>query len=262
MSYPLSGRPGFAFSTDKGNFVVGMERTVGIYDPRTNLFKTLVDGIDSNVTGTVINDGVTWGGNLIFGTKDLEFKTKKAGLYLYRAADKQLFCLRSDQICSNGKCVVEIDANQIDLYDIDSPTRRIVLYRIDLQAGKIVSEHTVVDLTNDEAVPDGMTMTPDGKSLIVSLYNPNPAAFGRTVQYAIADGSVQETWQTVGSPQATCPQWVWVNGKACLAITTAVEHMPAERQSDSPHAGSLFLAETAVSMDRQVLQKLTPVFTE
>lgn len=261
-TYPLAGRPGFAFSTDKGNFVVGLERSVGIFDPRTNEWKTFIDGIDANVTGTVINDGVTWAGNLIFGTKDLEFKTKKAGLYFYRASDKQLFCLRADQICSNGKCVVEVDSNHIDLYDIDSPTRRVVVYRIDLQLGKIVSERTVIDLASDEAVPDGMTMTPDGKSLIVSLYNPNPAPFGRTVQYSIADGSVEEVWQTTGSPQATCPQWVLVDGRACLAITTAVEHMPAERRDAAPFAGALFLAETAVSMDRQALQKLTPVFVE
>lgn len=261
-SYPLTGRPGFAFPTDQGNFVVGMERSVGIFNPNTDTFQTLVEGIDSDCEGTIVNDGVTWDGNLIFGTKDLEFKTKKAGLYFWRGSDRKLFRLRSDQICSNGKVVLQVDSNHIDLLDIDTPTKKVVCYRIDTSAGKIVSEKTVVDLDSDIAFPDGMTMNLAGTSVIISLYNPNAADFGRTVQYSIGSGQAEETWQTMASPQATCPQLIYWRDRVWMIITTAVEHMPADRRSEAKDAGCLFLAETDFKVDQDALGRLTPLFQE
>ncbi len=262
VSHILPGRPGFAFETDKGNFVVGCERTVGIYSPATKQYVSFIDGIDSDCEGTIVNDGVTWDGNLIFGTKDLEFRTKKAGLYFWRAADAKLFRLRGDQICSNGKCIAAIEPSHVELLDIDSPTRRVVAYRINTEVGQIVSERVVVDLANDPGVPDGMTMTLDGKSIIVSLYNPNAAAFGRTVQYSIASGESEQEWHTLGSPQATCPQLLVSQGRVQLVITTAVEHMPMERRGDSPEAGSLFIADTDIPLDESAYRRLTQVFIE
>ena len=262
QSHPLPGRPGFAFPTDQGNFVVGCERSIGIFNPEKGSLEILVDEIDSDCDGTIVNDGVTWDGNLIFGTKDLEFKTKKAGLYFWRGSDRKLFRLRSDQICSNGKVVLPVDENHIDLLDIDTPTKKVMSYRIDILEGKIVSERTVVDLQDDIAFPDGMTMNLSGTSVIISLYNPNAASFGRTVQYSIATGQVEETWQTLESPQATCPQLVYWRGRVWMIITTAVEHMPTERRGESKEAGSLFLAETDFKYDEEALRRLTPVFQE
>jgi len=138
----------------------------------------------------------------------------------------------------------------------------VVKYRIDTEAGRIESEQTVVDLSQDEAVPDGMTMTLDGKSVIISLYNPNPAAFGRTIQVSLATGLVETEWCTDGSPQATCPQWVTVDGNLWLIITTAVEFMPAERQTAAPFAGGLFAVPFGKLLDSQSLGRITPLFVE
>ena len=262
VSYELPGRPGFAFPTDHGNFVVGCERSVGIYSPDSNRFRPFILDIDSDCSGTIVNDGVTWDGNLIFGTKDLEFRTRKAGLYFWRGSDSTLFRLRSDQICSNGKCILSVGTAHIELLDIDSPTRKVVAYRVNTELGKIETEHVVVDLSSDPGVPDGMTMTLDGKSIIVSLYNPNAAPFGRTVQYSIATGEIEQEWQTMGSPQATCPQLIAWEGRVWLIITTAVENMPMERRNDAPQAGSLFLAETEIAFDAAAYGRLTQVFVE
>ena len=262
VSYPLPGRPGFAFPTNKGNFVIGCERTVGLFSTASQSYVPFIENIDSDSVGTIVNDGVTWDGNLIFGTKDLEFRTKKAGLYFWRGRDLKLFRLRADQICSNGKCVLEVGDSYIDLLDIDSPTRKVVAYRINTELGQIESERTVVDLTSDPGVPDGMTMTLDGKSIIVSLYNPNASPFGRTVQYSIATGETEMEWHSIGSPQATCPQLIVWQGRVWLVITTAVEHMPMERRGDSPEAGSLFLAETDMALDITAYERLTQVFIE
>lgn len=261
-SYLLPGRPGFAFATDQGNFVVGCERSVGIFAPRRAIWEPFIQGIDSDVTGTIINDAVTWDGNLIFGTKDLEFKTKKAGLYLWRRSDRRLFQLRSDQICSNGKCVVPIDERRITLYDIDSPTRQVVAYEIDLVSGTCGAPRVAIELKDQTGVPDGMTMTPDGLSLIISLYQPDPAPVGRTIQVSLKNGHVENEWIIEGSPQVTCPQWVCHNGKAALIMTTAVEHMPESRRPESLNAGSLFMAETDFPWSESTFGRLTPVFLE
>lgn len=262
QSYPLQGRPGFAFGTDQGNFVVGCERTVGIYNPETAQFTQLFDGVDNHTTGTVINDGLAWEDNLFFGTKDLEFKTKKAGLYFWRGADRKLFQLRNDQICSNGKCVVASGDGWVELLDIDTPTKSVVRYRIDTNAGTIVSETKVIDLESDSSFPDGMTLTLDGQSVIISMYNPNPAEAGRTLQIGIESGAIEQEWLTPRSPQATCPQWFVDEDNLSLIITTAVEHMPAERQSESNNAGCLFVVPMGKISDRSAYERLTKPFIE
>jgi sugar lactone lactonase YvrE len=181
----------------------------------------------------------------VFGTKDLEFKTPKASLYLFRGADGKLVRLLGNQICSNGKDVVDAGAGGLHLIDIDSPTKKVVRYRLDIEVGTVSDCTTIVDLTQLEGVPDGMILTPDEQSLIISFYNPNPAEFGETRQYSLLDGELEHVWRTPLSPQATCPLLLETeDGVVKLIITTAVEHMPAERRVDSPNAGGIFMADT------------------
>ncbi len=244
QSYELPGRPGFAFPCSDGiKFVVGCERRLGFYSTRTGHWTPFGGEVDSDRSGTIINDGVVWEDNLVFGTKDLEFANKKAGLYLFRGADQQLIRLRDDQICSNGKAIRQLDG-ALQLVDIDSPTRQVVGYDLDIAGGQLGSPSVLLDLTADPAVPDGAILTPDGKSMIISMYNPEPAEAGETRQYSLTDGSLQCVWRTPGSPQNTCPNLVEFGGRVYLVITTAIEHMPAERQPQSPRAGAIFMAET------------------
>jgi sugar lactone lactonase YvrE len=262
QSFPLPGRPGFAFATNRGNVVIGCERSVILYSLDHGSISPIVEHVDAHTTGTIINDGVTWDGNLIFGTKDLEFRTKKAGLYLLRGKDKRLFRLRDDQICSNGKCILEKGETWVDLLDIDSPSKCVMRYRVNLESGTIESEKMVIDLRKDIAVPDGMTRTLDGKSVIISMYNPNPASYGRTLQIGIESGAIEYEWKTEASPQATCPQWFVDQGVLWLIITTAVEHMPADRQLESPMAGSLFAVPMGPISDLSTYRELTQPFIE
>lgn len=246
QQFVLPGRPGFAKPTTReGVFVIGCERSVGLFDTADGAWQVLVDGVDADVTNTIINDGTVYGNNLVFGTKDLEFKTPKAGLYLYRGDDRELIRLRGDQICSNGKDVVDTGDGGLMLIDIDSPTRKVVRYRIDIAAGTLSAPETIVDLSTSSGVPDGMTLTPDEQSMIISFYNPDPAPHGETRQYSIYNGELEQVWQTPASPQATCPLLLEMpDGTVQLIITTAIEHMPAERQAASENAGGIFAGET------------------
>jgi sugar lactone lactonase YvrE len=245
QSFALPGRPGFAFPTSKpGVFVVGCERSLGFFDTQSNTWRVFADGIDADKSNTIINDAIVFDDNLIFGAKDLEFKTKKAGLYLWRGRDGKLIRLRDDQICSNGKAIVRQANGSIQLLDIDTPTKQVASYELDVVSGKLGARNVVLDLNDLPFFPDGMTMTNDQQRVIISFYNPNPAEYGETRQYRLSDGQLERTWTTLGSPQATCPQLIEYEGKVWIVITTAVEHMPAANRPSAPNAGSLFIAET------------------
>ncbi|SMP49933.1 Sugar lactone lactonase YvrE [Neorhodopirellula lusitana] len=251
QSFDLPGRPGFAFACsskdDSGlptRFVAGVERALGIFDIRDGSWAPFCEGVDASVSNTIINDGVAHEGNLIFGTKDLAFAEKKAGLYLYRQSDQQLICLRDDQICSNGKMIRTDTAGNLKLVDIDSPTRLIVQYDLDIEAGTLGPAEVLVDLTDDPGVPDGAILTPDGDGIIVSIFLPEVSEFGQTRLYDLATGELRCVWRTPGSPQNTCPALVPQGGKVQLVITTAVENMSEADRAQCPSAGQLFLAET------------------
>ncbi|WP_182865774.1 SMP-30/gluconolactonase/LRE family protein [Rhodopirellula sp. JC639] len=245
-SQDLPGRPGFAFPCQTPNrFVVGCERSLGYFDVVSGDWKPFCDTIDQDVTNTIINDGLPLDDNLIFGTKDLEFATKKAGLYLYRGRDQKLIRLRDDQICSNGKAAI-VDADRLSLIDIDSPTRQVVRYGLDIDRGTLSEAEVVLDLTSDPAVPDGAILTPDGAGLIVAMFLPQSAAFGETRLYDLASGQCRKVWRTPLSPQNTCPALVQHAGKLKLVITTAVENMTADDQAVCSNAGKIFVADSGL----------------
>lgn len=244
QSFDLPGRPGFAFPCDDGlTFVVGLDRALGRFTPQTGAWEVFCEGIDAGVDNTIVNDGMIWEDNLIFGTKELEFKTPKAGLYLYRGNDKRLIQLRSDQICSNGKAIRRT-AGGLELIDIDSPTRQVVAYDFDIAAGTLGQRRVLVDLTDDPAVPDGAILSPDGESVIVSMFHPGAPGDGETRLYNLADGSLKIVWRTPGSPQNTCPNLIAHEGSVALVITTAVENMSDEVRQKCPTAGCLFIGQT------------------
>ncbi|TWU67692.1 SMP-30/gluconolactonase/LRE family protein [Crateriforma conspicua] len=245
QSFDLPGRPGFAFPrADRSDFVVGCERSLGFFDPATGQWDVLVDGIDSDVDNTIINDGLVVDDNLIFGTKDLEFANRKAGLYLYRGRDGQLVRLRDDQVCSNGKAVYAGQDGSLRLIDIDSPTRQIVGYPIDIDTAILGDPEVLVDLNDDPAVPDGAVLTPDASGIIVSMYLPKAAEYGETRWYDLESGALRGVWRTPQAPQNTCPALVPMEGDVMLVITTAVENMSPEDFTACPNSGLLFVAPT------------------
>lgn len=248
VSLDLPGRPGFAFPCKtKNRFVVGCERTLGFFDVATADWEPFCEDVDQDVTNTIINDGLAIDDNLIFGTKDLEFATEKAGLYLYRGRDRKLIRLRDDQVCSNGKAIVA-DNGSLSLIDIDSPTRQVVRYTLDIDKGTLGESTVILDLTSDPAVPDGAILTPDGTGLIVAMFLPQAAAFGETRLYDLASGDCRTIWRTPLSPQNTCPALVEHDGTLKLVITTAVENMAQADRAVCTNAGKLFVADSGLEI--------------
>ena len=206
----------------------------------------LSDEIEPDEPSTIINDGLMFDGGVIFGSKHLEFSRPLAGLYLWRDGSSEVHTLRAGQTCSNGKDLRHVDG-QVMLLDIDTPTYQIVEYPLDLEQGSLGRGRLVVDLENECLYPDGMIVTPDGKSLIVALYNPAPQGntAGEVRQYSLAgQNQLEVVWKLPGAPQVTCPQLVRWRGKVQLLITTAVEHMDQATLAQHPNSGGLFIAET------------------
>lgn len=244
ISLDLPGRPGFAFpTTNPDEYLIGCERHVGVVNRVTGEFRAVSPVVDSAVTGTIINDGTPVPGGIVFGCKDLKFAERKAGLYLWRYADRQLIQLRADQTCSNGKEVARWRGRDV-LLDIDTPTKLVVAYELDVAAGTLSAPETVLDLRSLEAFPDGMVLSPDGQSAIISFYDPRDVPAGETRQYSLETGEWECVWRTPGSPRVTCPALVEWGGAVRLIVTTAVEHMTPEEEARHPQAGSLFIADT------------------
>jgi len=243
-TYLQSARPGFIFPTDRADILlVGMEKEIGTLNMATNAFTPLANIGDTN-SRTIINDGeiVPGGRAIVFGTKDVRFADPIAKLYLFTLEDNRLSVLAEGQLCSNGKCFAQ-DANGIVLYDIDTPHRNVVRYRLDL-AGRAVSDKTeVLNLRGEPGFPDGMVEIGDG-TVIIAYYNPEPVPAGRAVRYDLKTGNAVEEWLTPGSPRVTCPLLVEHEGRVRLVLTTATEGMPAEMRETCPNAGDLFWAET------------------
>ena len=248
VNHHLPGRPGFAFATNQPHrFVVGIERSLGFFDTTSGKWSEMCDRVDKDITATTINDGIVFDEGLIFGCKVLQSEEKKAGLYLWRKSDQCLVQLRSDQLCSNGKVICSTHGNRIRFLDIDSPTKMVVAYNLDVQAGILSDPEVILDLRAYEDFPDGMVATPDGNSVLIAFWNPNEPTFGEARQYNLNSGKCEARWRTEASPQVSCPLLIEYAGNVHLVLTTAVEGMTSEKLERYPNAGCLFIGKTSLN---------------
>ena len=243
QTYELPGRPGFfAETSHSGIVVVGMERRLVLLDLKTGRVEEtgIVVTDDERV---IINDGIPIPGGLLFGTKHLGFSQKIAALYRYDCGSKHVIQLVDKQICSNGKFFQD-GQEGATVIDIDSAPKTISRYLFDRGLKKILQRSLVVAPESLPAVPDGMRPGPDGSTIVVAYYNPDPVDTGLAQEIRLSDGAVLTQWTFPGSPRVTCPEFVRLDGKVCLIFTTADEGMGAATRAISPTAGTLFYAET------------------
>lgn len=241
----LTGRPGFLLATTRpGTLLVGMEKEIGTLDLETNAFTALARIPDDNPR-TCINDGevLPGGEGVVFGTKDTLFQEGLGHLYLFTAADSRITILAPGQICSNGKVIERDSRGNLVLLDIDSPTRIVTRYRLDVAARKIVPAGVALDLKSESAFPDGMCAA-GVSSVIVAFYDPARRTHGRAVRYDLRTGAAMEEWTTPAAPRVTCPLLVKRPDGVKLILTTATEGMEPADFATAPNSGNLFLAAT------------------
>lgn len=233
--HPLPGRAGFFAETDRpGVLVVGLERDLVLYD----LNQRRLIGQPFAVTSdprVVINDGVAVEGGLLFGTKHTAFKERIACMYFFDAAACRLHTLHGAQICANGKYLYSGG-----LVDIDSPNKTLDHYAFDASKPALGERRVIADFRDTPLFPDGLRPSPDGESVIVAFYNPEPAPEGLARQYRIRDGALLAEWRLPGSPRVTCPEVLELDGRVQVLFTTAVEGM----DPPVPLAGAMYIADS------------------
>jgi len=245
FSMPCPGRPGFVLPVLGGDCaLVGVDKSLLKCDmDEGDWFPPLATIPDDNPR-TLVNDAevVPGGKAVVFGTKDTQFKDPIAHLYLYTVDDNRVTVLADRQICSNGK-VFRTEGDSLVLFDIDTPTRKVVRYKLDVAARTATPDGVALDLADQIGFPDGMCDVGDG-TVIVAFYNPDFAAAGKAIRFDLATGAAVEGWTTPGSPRVTCPLLVKRPDGVKLILTTATEGMPAEMRAKCPNAGCLFIADT------------------
>lgn len=242
-SIPLPGRPGFfAETTHPGVVLVGLERRLVLLDLTTGaLTETgIVATTDERV---IINDGLAVEGGVLFGTKHLEFALPIAGLYFFDTATRELIQVLDGQTCSNGKALLR-DPDGVTLVDIDSQPKSLCKFRLDPTLHEVRSRLTLVAPEGLPGFPDGLRLSPDGQSVIVAFYNPDPVPDGRAQQICLHTGAVLAEWIIPGSPRVTCPEFVELDGQVKVLFTTALEGMPDAIRAIAPGAGTLYIADT------------------
>jgi sugar lactone lactonase YvrE len=195
----------------------------------------------------IINEGLPIEGGVLFGTKHLEFNKTIAALYYYDAATRTVRTVFGGQICSNGKFFTREKSGVVTLVDIDSLPKTITRYTLDARMEHILDRSLITPPESLPGFPDGLRPAPDGQSVIVAFYNPEPVSGGRAQQICLASGKVLCEWTIPGSPRVTCPEFAMIEGKVKLLFTTAVEGMAPEIRAIAPAAGTLFVADTSFS---------------
>jgi sugar lactone lactonase YvrE len=244
LALPCPGRPGFILPVRGGDrALVGVEKELRLCNLATGEWSDPLARIPDDNPRTIINDAeiVPGGKAVVFGTKDTIFREQIANLYLYTVGDNRVSLLADKQLCSNGK-VFHADERGLILFDIDTPTRKVVRYRLDLAARTATPDGVALDLANQIGFPDGMCDCGYG-SVIIAFYNPEFAEAGRAVRFNLSTGEAIDEWLTPGSPRVTCPL---VDGKRLL-LATAIEGMPADMLAKCSNAGCLFVAEMEIA---------------
>ncbi len=243
------GRPGFVLPTSHdGLLCLGCDKGIYYYDLNGSRWSRPAATIPDTQPRTIINDAEATpdGAAIVFGTKDVAFREPLGHLYLFTPADGQISILADRQTCSNGKVIQPAGDGQWVLLDIDSPTRTVRRYHLDVARRQVTELGIAVDLRGEAVFPDGMVAA-DAETVIIALYDLRASAYGRAVAVHVPTGKIVAEWRTPRSPRVTCPALVpsgGVGGRVALVLTTADEGMLPELRQACPEAGCLFVADT------------------
>jgi len=224
---------------ESGNAVVGLEDGIYKLDIKSGELHKFANP-EPHLTNNRFNDGKCdpvgrlWIGSMSMAENDGSGSSPPAG---------SLYCLKPD-----GKIEKKLDGVTISnglawspdnktMYYIDSPTRKVVAFDYELSTGEITNGRTVVNIPEDEGIPDGMTIDSEGLLWVahwggwkVGRYDPQT---GRCVQ------TVRLPAQNV-----TCCTFAGKDLEE-LYITTATIGID-EKDEHQPNAGGVFCVKTGL----------------
>jgi sugar lactone lactonase YvrE len=198
---------------------------------RDGALKTLLAPIELDDPSIRCNDGkCDANGRMWVGTMAFDFTSGAAALFTFDS--KILKEVVSDLTVSNG---IGWSLDQRKMYFIDSPTKRVDIFDVDLERGELRNRRVFASLTELDAFPDGLTTDEDG-GVWVALFG------GGEVRRFDAGGKLTHIVELPVKQVTSC--CFGGEDMSELFITTAQNGMDSDSLAREPLAGSLFRAKT------------------
>jgi sugar lactone lactonase YvrE len=170
-------------------------------------------------------------GRMWVGTMAFDFTEGAAALFTFDS--KVLKEVVPDLTVSNG---IGWSLDQKTMYFIDSVTKRVDIFDVDLELGELRNRRVFVSLVDGDAFPDGLTTDEDG-GVWVALFG------GGEVRRFNADGNLTHIVELPVRQVTSC--CFGGEDMSELFITTAHNGMDSDALIKEPLAGSLFRARTS-----------------
>ena len=226
-------RVGAAAPTTEGGVLVALADRLVIVDLDDESVRTLIEIPHGD--GLRLNDGVCdAAGRLWVGSLALDYAPGRGALYRYSSEDG-LERVLEDVTISNG---IGWSLDGRSMYYIDSMAYRVDVFDFDLATGEISDRRPFVVIERGAGIPDGLAVDDEG-GIWVALWG------GATIRRYSPDGELERVVE-VPADNVTACCFGGDDGRS-LYITTASVELPAERRSEQPLAGSVFVTDVGVS---------------
>lgn len=231
-------RIGCAVLVSDGNLLLGLQKRLVIYDPKSKAVETILlieDGHDM----TRINDGKCDPyGNFWFGTMDMNTTDPIGSLYCLQSIGGAYRLTKMDGIhptISNG---LAWKSDHTAFYYIDTPTECVRKFKIEPGEIQLGKSEIIISFADQSGVPDGMTIDAEDMLWIAHWGG------GRVTRWNPSTGQCIETLLIPASQVTSC----------CFAgteldelyITTAREGLSDDILVKEPYAGGIFMVKTSV----------------
>ncbi|MGB3618897.1 MAG: SMP-30/gluconolactonase/LRE family protein [Catalinimonas sp.] len=211
-------------------YVLGVRRGIALFEPGGVGLQYLAQP-EPDRPGRRFNDGKAdpagrfWG-----GTMEIDAANPTGTLYCLTPGGELREQLHGLYI-SNG---LDWWEPRGEMYFIDSPTRRVRAYDYDRATGNIAFKRVVVEIPDDEGVPDGLTLDGEG-NLWVAIHGG-----GKVVCFDATDGKRLATVQ-VPTKNSSCPAFGGPDYRT-LYVTSI-----SQGNEKDPLAGSVFHVQPGVA---------------
>lgn len=231
---PIGQFVGTVVPREAGGVMLALQNGFFALDLETEVLTSIIDP-EQNQPENRFNDGkCDPEGRFWAGTMNLN-ETERSGALYCLDTDLSVRKMRSGVGISNG-IAWSIDCRS--MYYIDSPTKQVVAFDYDVRSGELSHPRVIIDLTGDDAVPDGMTMDAEGMLWI--------AHWGgyRVTRWNPDNGELLSEIAVPASQVTSCA----FGGKDLnvLYITTARIGIDEQELDKQPLAGGIFSVATQV----------------
>lgn len=236
--YRLDQYPGALAFKESGGFLLAAHH--GFYDlelgGNESLRMSKIADPEARLPENRFNDGkCDPAGRFLAGTIAFDEEKGAASLYVLNQ-DKKVEKIFTDLTISNG---MAWSPDETLFYFIDTSTMKVKAYSYNKETGELGEGQTVIDFTDKQGAPDGMTIDEEGM-LWIALYG----GWG-VVRVDPSNGEVLDTIEVPASNVTCC---IFGGEKLDeLYITTARKELSEQDLKKQPLAGGLFRCKPGVA---------------